>query len=500
MLFMFKVKVGLPTEDEEVDQGKVLHNDQYGIRLSWSSMDSESGISKYEVAVGTNYSIEKILPFTDYGTDTTAYISNIFLEPFTTAGTLYVVTVKASNGAELVSDMGVSKEIKVQKANIRGVVFDGRSLFEDESFTTDHTSIASSFYGFESESCDIIHYDWAIGRTEFGTDILTYTNYGLVMLNDTHGQCQIHIELFEDVTYYITVRAVTGCPNKKEKYIVSSSDGITLDRVAPKAIFRVEASNDTIVYIQDNVIYQSVTDSIAIVGNISDNHEIQSLEWSLGSLPSLADIKQFTHDLTSLTSVASLVPGEAVFVTLNAVDKAGNHELESSFAVIADTTAPEMIDLECTQFISVRKSIVTCSWSTIVENESILKATTISMGTTQTDFDILDSFVVYRDTYSFTRDFYNHISQIRNTTVMFITVTVWNVVGHKTVYGREVIVDRTAPLADRLDVLTSTLQGTPVERHQKCQLPRGYVEVKLINVVDKEAPIDVNRYALYFTF
>ncbi|XP_052219885.1 uncharacterized protein LOC127837088 [Dreissena polymorpha] len=492
-----KVKVGLPTEDEEVDQGQVLHNDPYGIRLSWSSRDSESGISKYEVAIGTNDNKEKILPFTDYGTDTTAYISNIFLEPYTNASTnastLYVVTVKASNGAELVSDMGVSKEIKVQRANIPGVVFDGRSLFEDESFTTDHTSIAASFYGFESESCDIINYDWAIGTTEFGTDILTYTNYGLVMLNDTHGQCQIHTELFEDVTYYITVRAVTGC---HEEYIVSSSDGITLDRVAPKAIFRVETSNDTIVYIQDNVIYQSVTDSIAIVGNISDNHEIQSLEWGLGSLPSLADIRQFTHDLTSLTSVASLVPGDSVFVTLNAVDKAGNHKLESSFAVIADTTAPEMIDLECTQFISVRKSIITCSWSTIVENESILKATTISMGSTQADFDILDSFVVHRNTYSFTRDLYNHISQFRNTTFMFITVTVWNVVGHKTIYGREVIVDRTAPLADRLDVLTSTSQGTPVERNQKCQLPRGYVEVKLINVVDEETPIDVNRYEI----
>ncbi|KAH3823818.1 hypothetical protein DPMN_125641 [Dreissena polymorpha] len=311
------------------------------------------------------------------------------------------------------------------------------------------------------------------------------------MLNDTHGQCQIHTELFEDVTYYITVRAVTGC---HEEYIVSSSDGVTLDRVSPKAIFSVEATNDTIVYIQDNVIYQSVTDSISIVCNVSDSQEIQSLEWGLGSLPSLSDIEPFTQDLKSLTSVALLVPGEAVFVTLNAVDKAGNQELASSYAVIADTTAPEMIDIECTQFISVRKSIVTCSWQTIVENESILKETTISMGSAQNEFDILDRFVVHKDTYSFTRDLYNNIDHLSNITVVFITVTISNVVGHKTTYGREVIVDRTAPDADRLDVVTSATQGRVADHHQKCQLPRGYVEVKLINVADEESSIDDKRY------
>ncbi|KAH3690181.1 hypothetical protein DPMN_191900 [Dreissena polymorpha] len=311
------------------------------------------------------------------------------------------------------------------------------------------------------------------------------------MLNDTHGQCQIHTELFEDVTYYITVRAVTGC---HKEYIVSSSDGITLDRVAPKATFSVEATNDTIVYIRDNVIYQSVTDSISIVCNVSDSHEIQSLEWGLGSLPSLSDIEPLTHDLKSLTSVVSLVPGEAVFVTLNAIDKAGNHELASSFAVIADTTAPEMIDLECTQFISVRKSIVTCSWETIVENESILKETSISIGSAQNEFDILDRSVVHKDTYSFTRDLYNHIDRFSNITVVFITITISNVVGHKTTYGREVIVDRTAPEADRLDVVTSTTQGRVADHHQKCQLPRGYVEVKLINVADHESAIDDRRY------
>ena len=117
---------------------------------------------------------------------------------------------------------------------VAGVVFDGRTLYHDEVYTTDRTSLAGSFYGFESDTCNIQGYEWAVGTEAFGTNILTYTNYGVVMEDESHGYMQVHTELFENSVYYITVRAITGC---RDEYIVASSNGITLDTKSPTVTF-----------------------------------------------------------------------------------------------------------------------------------------------------------------------------------------------------------------------------------------------------------------------
>ncbi|WAR20773.1 DNER-like protein [Mya arenaria] len=488
------VHIGLPKDDEELDDdGNVVHNDQNGIRVSWSGRDPQSDIETFFVAVGTEASPESILPYTDFGKKTTAYINNIFFNPSEGNGTstTYKVYVNATNGAGLTSEAGESKPIFVHKANVPGIVFDGRNLYEDEAFTIDHTSIAASFYGFESDSCDIIGYDWAIGTTEFGTDVLSYTDFGMVMNNKSHGQCQIHTELFEDVTYYISVRAVLGC---HEEYIVSCSDGITLDRIAPAVTYEThtEAAITTI----NNVIYQSTTDSLGITGNTADRNGVSLVEWSLGTLPALDDKHQITRDLSALTSVAALVPGEAVFLTAHAVDKAGNQKVTSSLPLIADITSPMMKEFDCTNYISTRRSVVTCTWLTVIEEESLISDITISVGSNSTNFDILDKYVIHRSVYSFTRDLFDHIKHMPNMTCVYILATVSNVVGLSTSYGWEVIVDLTPPTVDSLDVVTSTIPGVINDAHQQCQLPRGYVEVKVKNLEDKETNIDENRYEL----
>ncbi|WAR20843.1 hypothetical protein MAR_014817 [Mya arenaria] len=492
------VHIGLPKDDEELDDdGKnVVHSDQNGIRASWNGRDAQSGIVTYLVAigtVGTEASAESILPYTDFGKETTAYINNIFFTPSEGNGTstIYKVSVKAINGAGLTSLAGESNPIFVHKANVPGIVFDGRNLYEDEAFTIDYTSIAASFYGFESDSCDIIGYDWAIGTTEFGTDVLSYTDFGLVMNNKSHGQCQIHTELFEDVTYYISVRAVLGC---HEEYIVSCSDGITLDRIAPAVTFEIDT--DTNISTINNVMYQSTTDSLGITGNTTDRNGVSLIEWSLGTLPVLGDKHQFSGDLSALTSVLALVPGEAVFLTAHAVDKAGNQNITSSLPLIADKTSPMMKEFDCTNYISTRKSLVTCSWLTVIEEESLISDIKISIGSNSTYFDILDKYELHRSAYSFTRDLFDHINHIQNMTNVYILVTVSNVVGLSKSYGWDVIVDLTPPTAESLAVVTSTIPGVINDAHQQCQIPRGYVEVKLNDLKDKESGIDENRYEL----
>lgn len=489
-LFIPQVHIGLMKDEEELDEnGNVLHDDQNGIRVSWSGRDSESGIKNYLIAIGTESHTESVTTFTSYGDAITAYIKNIYLNTTKETGIRYKVSVIAVNGAGLESDVGESKPIYVQKANVPGIIFDGRNLYQDEMYTTDYTSIAASFYGFESESCNIISYEWAVGTSEYGTDIQTYTSYGLVMLNETHGQSQIHIELFEDTKYYITVRAVTGC---RDEYILASSDGITLDRVPPEVIYDTDDSNDTITTNANGVIYQGSTDTLSITANVTDKNSIASARWALGSLPLLDDRHSYTEDFSDLTSVVSLVPGEATFITTSTSDKAGNVNMTSSMAVIADTTAPVIRNFDCTKYISSRKSLVTCTWETIEEYESLVGKIEISLGSNSSTFDILDKYAIPRRFSSFTRDLNNHLKSMKNMTTLFITVNIENIVGHRKTYGREVVIDRTVPEVESLNVVTN-IGSENIIGHQRCQLPRAFAELRLHGVDDKESGIDDER-------
>lgn len=489
-LNILQVKIGMSTEEEELDDsGKVLHNDQNAIRVSWNSRDSESGIISYVVAIGTHDDPEMVLAFSDYGTETTAYIDQIHFETTTASNLTYIVSVKALNGAGLESKVGRSKDIYIQKANVPGIVFDGRSLFMDESFTTDHTSIAASFYGFESESCSIVSYDWAIGTSEFGTNILTYTDFGLVMLNETHGQAQIHTELIENVQYFITVRAVTGC---HDEYIVSSSDGIVLDRTAPAVQFLQEETNDTKTFLHNDVFYQSNIDSINIEVELVEKNKISSARWALGSLPLLDDRSAFTDDLAMITSSVILVPGETIFLSASLEDEAGNKNQTASFAVVADNTPPVIDQLSCDPSISYRKSLVICTWEAITEDESLIKSITLSLGSNKTNSDLLQMHEISPISRSFKFDVLHFIDSLHDIKMVYVTIVVRNVVQLTSTYGREITVDRTSPTATRLDVVTSVGNGI-ADTHQTCQLPTRYLEARLIDAKDEESGVDTNR-------
>jgi len=476
----------------------VLHNDQHGIRVSWSAHEPESNVDGFFVAIGTTDSRESVLRFTEFGTESTAYINNIFFElsnrPDSALTTLFVISVKAINSAGLVSEIGESKHIFVQKANVPGIVFDGNKLYEDVSFTNDHTSVSASFYGFESEACNIISYDWAIGRTEYGTDVMTYTEYGLVMNNNSHGQAQIHLELYEDVKYFVSVRAATGCAGQ---YIVSCSDGIILDRKAPEVSFNIIPENDTTIISLGNVIYQAGSDSLNLIGNVSDRNGITETEWGLGTLPSLTDQLVYTSELTEITNVAQLVPGQSVFLTAHSTDQAGNINVSSSFAIVTDTTAPFINGLDCVKYVSIRKPVVTCSWDSLFENESRLASMTVSITNGGINQEQFVAHTVHASEYLFSFDMYDTIKENTNITYMSVTIIVTNIVGFSKTYGRNILVDRTPPTAQGLDVVTSTVPGEFADFHQKCQMPRRYVEVRLKGYNDTESGIDTSRLAFH---
>ena len=478
------------TEEEELNEdGNVLHDDQDGIRVSWSGRDSESGIKAFMLAIGTAETPDSLLPFTNYGTDTTSYIRNIHFETTSTSNITYIVSVKAINGAELVSSVGCSKPIYIQKANVPGIVFDGRSVYQDEMYTYDRTSLAASFYGFESESCNIIGYEWAIGTAAYGTDVLTYTNYGVVMQNETHGYMQIHTELYENTKYFVTVRAVTGC---HEQYILSSSDGITLDRTPPTIRFEAEPNNDTEVILHNGVWYQDTVDSIKISANATDKNNIASTQWALGSLPLSSDRHGYIDDYSVLTSAVMLEPGKLAFITAMASDKAGNTNISSSIPVTGDASPPVIKNLNCTKYISTRQGLVTCTWNQIVEYESAVQSILISIGTEPQRGDILYEYRQPLSKQSFIRDLTNTMKTSSNQTSFYFDFKIINIVGRINEYEQRVVADHTPPVLETVNIITKTnSKQTPTPL--KCQLPTSFVEVSVDKFYDLDSEIDQNR-------
>ena len=476
-------------EEDTNEYGQVLHDDQNGIRVSWSGRDSESGIKSYLVAVGTPTSPENLLPFTNYGTDTNSYISNIHFQSTKESNITYIVSVVAVNRADLRSPAGRSKTIYIQKANVPGVVFDGRTMFKDAQYTFDRTSLAASFFGFESESCNILYYEWAIGTEAFGTSVLTYTNYGVVMHNATYGFMQIHTDLYENTKYFITVRAVTGC---RDQYILSSSDGITLDTMPPSVSFTAELKNDTSLVLQNGVWYQGTTDSIGVTANVTETQELASVGWALGSLPFANDVRNYTSEYSLLTNVISTEAGQSTFITAAVSDKAGNVNVSVSAPIIGDSSPPQITQLNCTKYVSVRQGLVTCSWDKIVEYESVITEILITIGTEPQLNDILSEYKQPLTNLQFTRDLTNVLKQNKIHKFIYFDFRIKNIVGRINQYEERIVVDHTPPVIKDVSVVTRTNKKQPLTP-LKCQLPTSFVEVSAGKIEDKESKVDNAR-------
>lgn len=81
------------------------------LNAQWAGSDPESGIALYKYSVGTQPGMADITPWTDAGTSTSACITGLSL----TVGTKYYVSVRAINGAGLISAPAISAGVSVAR-------------------------------------------------------------------------------------------------------------------------------------------------------------------------------------------------------------------------------------------------------------------------------------------------------------------------------------------------------------------------------------------------
>jgi hypothetical protein len=498
-VILFQVHIGLPSEDEELnDRGQVLHVGPTGITVSWKGRDLQSGILKYYVAIGTSPGDTSVTDgFRDLGTHTIFHFANIALEVTDESGLLYYVSVKATNGAGAAS-LGylASKAIKVLKANIPGVIFDGRQQLIDDDITQDDTAVAMTFDGFQSEACAIVRYEWAIGSSPFLSDIQTYTMYGIVMHNVTYGQSQIHLKLYDDSTHFITVRAKTGY-KCHEDYIVATSDGMTVDTQPPRIAPPHPAADNAEGYSDwRGMFYQSFTDTLDLVWNASDHSGMTDLGVRVGSLPLTDTILLRMESLIDQSSTYELSPGavqvhagQFVFVSVDGTDEGGNVKVVVSHPVAADISPPAIHNLSCTQILSVEASVLRCTWDALEEDESHLAAVKMGIGS-QGDLDDLIPFSnIDVGRLQWTQDLRHLLYANNETSSVFMTIWLQNVLNQTGLHTHSSLIDRTAPLPGIVKFVT-TLNGTEGISDLICQIPTTYVEVYLDGADDPESGVD----------
>ena len=389
------------------------------------------------------------------------------------SGDVYYLLVKVKNRAGSMSNVTISSPIIIVGDNVPGVISDGRKFDIDEKHTRDAASIALNFQGFESESCSIIGYELAIGSKPFHSDVSAFSDFGVVY-NDTHGFGERHLHLNEGYTYFATVRARTGhiC---HDSFIVSSSNGITLDFTPPLLVY---------ISIENEIFHQHYMTNFDISWIVTDKSDVVNVNYSVGYTPFTDDIlpSTKTEDFRIPPTVVDPPQGESVFVTVFAKDTAGNEITDSFGHYTVDKSKPFAQGYACSRVISMKSSSINCSW-TVFELESTVVFQSISVGSKALSDDVEHEKEISRTESSWK----GSIKNLSGNPV-FVTLKVKNILNLQQSFVFEVMVDMTPPMIESVEIVTWTHPNEDIER-KLCQITWSYVDARLNGVKDRDSGI-----------
>ncbi|MCE5315017.1 MAG: PQQ-binding-like beta-propeller repeat protein [Armatimonadota bacterium] len=184
------------------------------LHASWSCEDTESGISKYEYAIGTSSGAEDLVAYTDAGTVTEITRTDLSL----VNGEDYYFSVRATNGAGLLSDAGFSNGIRVDYTPPATPV-----VIDDGTWTSLSDQLHAVFGSGDTES-GISYYEYCVGTAAGLADIRDWVNSGTTRERTITGMSLAH-----GVVYYVNVRAYNHAGLMSEGH----SNGIAPDLTAP---------------------------------------------------------------------------------------------------------------------------------------------------------------------------------------------------------------------------------------------------------------------------
>ena len=494
----------MPGEEEaENENGEIEHIEGERLHVSWKAYDFESGIRNGYLCIGLLGS--DCLTSTDVTTlDSASLTLSTFildqskLHVSTEENKIvYQVQLMVVNDAGLSSSVAVSKPVLVLRGNIAGAVLDGRSGV-DEDFTNDKSGIAVMFYNFSSEACGIEAFDWGVGSSLCATDVLPFSDIGLVKDPNADGSGRAHanILLMEGKTYYATVRARTG-HSCHEPYIVSCSDGITIDStppditvflastVAPDSLSSVPAE----VLTSQDVVYQAADSTLKLGWSITDSSGLNMTQLTVGRLDNTADVSDVAAVSTQPFPLSfTLSLEDSVYSSLHAVDGAGNKIAINLPVAMFDSTSPTIQDFLCTDVISSRAPVVSCTWTSLLDRHSAIEQIQFGLGRGPSSPDLHNFTEVHLQQHLWKYDVTEILElELVGESEFYIIFRVFNKAGLQTVSSVRVVNDHTAPLVDEVVIVTTP--GNNAKTKQRCQTSTEFIELEIVDPQDDESGV-----------
>ncbi|MHB9035641.1 MAG: beta-alanine-activating enzyme beta-propeller domain-containing protein [Armatimonadota bacterium] len=306
---------------------------------SWTASDPESGVSSYEYCIGTAPGASDIAAWLNAGSATQATRTGLSLAD----KGVYYITVRAINGAGLTGPEASSDGIMVDAtAPTRPLVTD------DGVYTSDNTRIRASWASADPES-GLSRYEYSIGTTSGGVDTVGWTDVGLSTSIDKTG-----LALVDGKTYYVNVRAYNGVGLVSA---VGSSDGITVDSIAPPAPA-----------VADDGQFTSSTSSLhATWTAVTSISGVSGYEYSIGTSAGGTNVKAWTNVglATSVTaSDLTLTNGGRYYINVRALNSVGRAGAAgSSDGITVDTTPPTTPTVTDDGAWTSSSGILTANWS-----------------------------------------------------------------------------------------------------------------------------------------
>ena len=286
------------------------------LHASWSSADDESGVASYQYSIGTTPGSANTVNWTSIGAATEVSRTGLSL----ISGTTYYISVKATNGAGLVSSVGSSDGITVDTTPpVTPVVTD------DGVYTTTATSLHATWSASDPQS-GVVEYKYAIGTSAGGTNIVDWTSVGVSTEITKTG-----LSLVDGAAYYISVMARNGAGLWSA---VGSSDGIICDTTPP-----------SVPVVTDGGEYTSTTTTLNASWTSSDPHSgIAEYQYAIGTSAGAADVVGWTSVGTTASVTRNditLIGGTTYYFAVKARNKAGLwSSIGTSDGITCDGTPP----------------------------------------------------------------------------------------------------------------------------------------------------------------
>ena len=389
-------------------------------------VDPESMIEDLTIKVGSLPGLEDVSPTQSISTTAVSYSIGALLLKH---NRVYYGTVCATNKARVETCVRADGVLIDASPPDVGVVVDGVLQPDIDYQSNDHT-IKAHWYGFKDVESNIHKFEWAIGTTPNGTDVIGFTEIGTNVTATETG-----LSLVNGKKYYVTVNAYNPGGHK----VTKESDGVVVDTTAPshqgKPTFKITGNSVL------TASWKNFTDS---------ESSIWFYKWAVGTTKCGTQIQAHTNVgpvANGKLTGASFIAGTTYYISVIARNRADLTDHICSDGLLFDDTPPKAGEVrdgssDDIEYTSDDDSIA-ANWNDFVDPDSGISTCYFGVGTSTSKTDT-QGFVDIKTVTSYTLKGLSLVQGVK----YYVHVRCTNGVGmhNTTKTSNGVLVDVTAPV------------------------------------------------------